>query len=130
MVKQAKKIIAMYEEAGVDKSRILIKIASTWEGIQAAKELQKEGIQCNLTLMFNFFQAVASAQANVTLISPFVGRILDWYKKATGKEYEPEEEPGVISVSRIYNYFKKYKHNTYVMGASFRNKGEIISLAG
>lgn len=129
-IKKAKKLIAMYKKAGIDKKRILIKIASTWEGVQAARELQKEGIQCNLTLMFNFFQAVACAQANATLISPFVGRILDWYKKATGTDYKPEDEPGVHSVTRIYNYFKKHGHKTYVMGASFRNSGEIINLAG
>ncbi|CAI2371585.1 unnamed protein product [Moneuplotes crassus] len=129
-VAKARKIIKLYKAAGVKKDRILIKIASTWEGIQAARILQKEGISCNLTLLFNFFQALACAQANVTLISPFVGRILDWYKKSTGKEYKPEEEPGVLSVTRIYNYYKKYGHKTFVMGASFRNSGEIINLAG
>ncbi|CAI2371957.1 unnamed protein product [Moneuplotes crassus] len=129
-VAKARKIIKLYKAAGVKKDRILIKIASTWEGIQAARILQKEGISCNLTLLFNFFQALACAQANATLISPFVGRILDWYKKSTGKEYKPEKEPGVFSVTRIYNYYKKYGHNTFVMGASFRNSGEIINLAG
>lgn len=120
----------MYKELGISKDRILIKIASTWEGIQAAKKLQKEGIQCNLTLLFNFTQAVACAQAGVTLISPFVGRILDWYKASTGKDYKPEEEPGVHSVAKIFNYYKKFGHKTFVMGASFRNSGEIINLAG
>jgi transaldolase len=129
-IKKAKKIIAMYKKAGVSKDRILIKIAATWEGIQAAKQLQKEGIQCNLTLLFSFHQALACAQAGCTLISPFVGRILDWYKKSTGIDYKPEDEPGVHSVTRIYNYFKKYGHKTYVMGASFRNSGEILNLAG
>lgn len=129
-VAKARKIIKMYKAQGVKKDRILIKIASTWEGIQAARILQKEGISCNLTLLFNFFQALACAQANVTLISPFVGRILDWYKKSTGKEYKPSEEPGVLSVSKIYNYYKKFGHKTFVMGASFRNSGEILNLAG
>lgn len=129
-IHKAQKIIQMYDEVGVKKDRILIKIASTWEGIEAARRLQRQGISCNLTLLFNFYQAVACAQAGVTLISPFVGRILDWYKASTGKDYKPEEEPGVHSVTRIYNYFKKYNHKTYVMGASFRNKGEIINLAG
>lgn len=129
-IAKAKKIIDMYKKVGVTKDRILIKIASTWEGIQAAKILQKQGIQCNLTLMFNFYQALACAQAGITLISPFVGRILDWYKKSTGQDYKPEDEPGVYSVSRIYNYYKKYGHKTYVMGASFRNSGEILNLAG
>ena len=129
-IKKAYKIIGMYKDVGVSKDRILIKIASTWEGIQAAKKLQKEGIQWNLTLLFNFHQALACAQAGVTLISPFVGRILDWYKASTGKDYKPEEEPGVLSVSKIFNYYKKFGHKTYVMGASFRNAGEIIHLAG
>ena len=129
-VNKARKLIKLYKEVGVKKDRILIKIASTWEGIQAAKILRKEGINCNLTLLFNFHQALACAQAKVTLISPFVGRILDWYKKSTGKDYKPAEEPGVKSVSRIYNYYKKYGHKTFVMGASFRNSGEILNLAG
>lgn len=129
-IKKAEKLIDMYSKVGVSKDRILIKIASTWEGIQAARKLQKKGIQTNLTLMFNFYQAIACAQADCTLISPFVGRILDWYKKSTGKDYTPEEEPGVQSVSRIYNYYKKFGHKTYVMGASFRNSGEITNLAG
>jgi len=129
-IKKAKKIIDMYKAIGVSKDRILVKIASTWEGIQAAKRLEKEGIHCNLTLMFNFYQALACAQAGVTLISPFVGRILDWYKNATKQDYAPQDEPGVHSVTRIYNYFKKYGHKTFVMGASFRNTGEIIHLSG
>ena len=109
---------------------MLIKIASTWEGIKAAEQLQKEGINCNLTLLFSFAQAVACAEAGVRLISPFVGRIYDWYKASTGKEYHGAEDPGVISVTKIYNYYKKYGHQTQVMGASFRNTGEIIELAG
>lgn len=129
-VQKARKIIKMYAKKGIKKERILIKIASTWEGIQAAKQLQKEGILCNLTLLFSFCQAQACAEAGVTLISPFVGRILDWFKKATGKEYKPHEEPGVHSVSKIYNYYKKCGYKTYVMGASFRNSGEIMELAG
>lgn len=129
-LKKARKLIDMYKKLGVSKDRILIKIASTWEGIQAAKVLEKEGIHCNLTLLFNFHQAIACAQAGVTLISPFVGRILDWYKKSTGIDYKPEDEPGVHSVSKIYRYYKKFGHNTFVMGASFRNVGEILNLAG
>ena len=129
-IKKAKHIIALYQKKGIKKNRILIKIASTWEGIQAAKELEKEGIRCNLTLIFNFFQAAACAESKVTLISPFVGRILDWYKKDTGKDYKPSEEPGVQSVQKIYTYFKKYNYKTLVMGASFRNSGEIVNLAG
>lgn len=130
-IKKALEIIALYKEQGIDKDRVLIKIASTWEGIQAARELElKHGIHCNLTLLFSFAQAVACAEAKVTLISPFVGRILDWYKASTGKDYQGEEDPGVQSVRAIYNYYKKYGYNTIVMGASFRNVGEIKALAG
>ncbi len=130
-IEKAHRLVGLYEEAGIDKSRILIKIASTWEGIQAAKELEEQGINCNLTLLFSFAQARACAEAGVYLISPFVGRILDWYKKATGKtEYAPEEDPGVVSVTSIYNYYKAHGYKTVVMGASFRNIGEIQALAG
>ena len=130
-VTKAKKLIALYKERGVDKERILIKIASTWEGIKAAEQLEKEGINCNLTLLFSFAQAVACAEAGVFLISPFVGRIMDWYKANGGKErYEPMEDPGVLSVTAIYNYYKQHAYNTIVMGASFRNTGEIEALAG
>lgn len=130
-IAKARSLIAMYKEAGVDKSRILIKIAATWEGIQAAKVLEKEGITCNLTLIFSIVQAIACAEVDATLISPFVGRIMDWYKKSQGVDgFKPEEDPGVQSVTSIYNYYKKYGYNTIVMGASFRNKGEIIELAG
>eukprot|EP01012_Entosiphon_sulcatum_P057022 TRINITY_DN80736_c0_g1_i1.p1 TRINITY_DN80736_c0_g1~~TRINITY_DN80736_c0_g1_i1.p1 ORF type:complete len:330 (-),score=75.57 TRINITY_DN80736_c0_g1_i1:93-1055(-) len=127
---KARKIISLYSEVGVPSDRILIKIASTWEGIRAAEILEKENIHCNLTLLFGFAQAVACAEAGVTLISPFVGRILDWYKKAENREFSPSEDPGVKSVSTIYNYYKKYGYNTIVMGASFRNIGEIKELAG
>ncbi|PWN44973.1 transaldolase [Ceraceosorus guamensis] len=128
---KAKKLIALYKEQGIDKQRVLIKIASTWEGIQAARELERDdGIHCNLTLLFGFGQAVACAEGGITLISPFVGRILDYYKKATGKEYTAKEDPGVVSVQRIYNYYKQHGYNTIVMGASFRNVGEIKELAG
>ncbi|KAL0959064.1 hypothetical protein HGRIS_014364 [Hohenbuehelia grisea] len=128
---KAKELIALYESVGIKKERILIKIASTWEGIQAARELEAEdGIHCNLTLLFGFAQAVACAEAKVTLISPFVGRILDWYKKSTGKTYEGDDDPGVQSVKRIFNYYKQHGYNTIVMGASFRNVGEIKALAG
>ncbi|EJD08467.1 transaldolase [Fomitiporia mediterranea MF3/22] len=128
---KAKELIALYESVGIKKDRILIKIASTWEGIQAARELeQNDGIHCNLTLLFGFCQAVACAEAGVTLISPFVGRILDWYKKSTGKNYEGDDDPGVQSVKRIFNYYKQHGYKTIVMGASFRNSGEIKSLAG
>ncbi|KAF8885401.1 transaldolase [Gymnopilus junonius] len=128
---KAKQLIALYESVGISKERVLIKIASTWEGIQAARELEKdEGIHCNLTLLFGFQQAVACAEAGVTLISPFVGRILDWYKKKTGKTYEGDEDPGVQSVKKIFDYYKQYGYKTIVMGASFRNTGEIKSLAG
>lgn len=130
-VSRAKRIIKMYEENGVDKSRILIKLASTWEGLEAARELKREGIMCNMTLLFSFAQAVACAEAGVHLISPFVGRILDWFKKAEGKaSYEPHLDPGVLSVSRIYRYYKAHGYNTIVMGASFRNVQEITELAG
>ena len=130
-IERAHRIIKMYKEAGIPKERVLIKIASTWEGIQAARVLEKEGITCNMTLLFNFAQAVACAEADATLISPFVGRILDWYKAKTGKqEYEASEDPGVESVSKIYNYYKKFGYKTIVMGASFRNIGEILELAG
>jgi transaldolase len=128
---KAKELIALYDSVGIKKERILIKIASTWEGIQAARELERDdGIHCNLTLLFGFGQAVACAEAGVTLISPFVGRILDWYKKSTGKTYEGDEDPGVQSVKKIYNYYKQHGYKTIVMGASFRNIGEIKALAG
>lgn len=121
----------MYADNGVNKDRVLIKIASTWEGIQAAHVLEtKHDIHCNLTLLFGFAQAVACAEAGITLISPFVGRILDWYKKSTGENYTSSTDPGVSSVSAIYNYYKKFGYNTIVMGASFRNTGEIEELAG
>ncbi len=130
-VKKARKLINLYKSFGIDKERILIKIASTWEGIKAAEILEKEGIKCNLTLLFNFCQAVTCANANITLISPFVGRILDWHKAKTGKaHFEGPEDPGVISVTKIYNYFKEKGFKTEVMGASFRNVGEIKELAG
>ncbi|MDG1490843.1 MAG: transaldolase [Planctomycetota bacterium] len=130
-VAKAKQLISLYEAAGVDRDRILIKIASTWEGIEAARLLREDGIRCNLTLLFSFAQAVACANAKVQLISPFVGRILDWHKKSTGKEsYPAAEDPGVLSVTRIFEYYKKFGHKTEVMGASFRNTGEILQLAG
>ena len=131
-VKKALKLISLYEDMGVGKDRILIKLASTWEGIQAAKILESQhNVKCNLTLLFSFAQAVACAEANVTLISPFVGRILDWYVANTDKKkYEPKEDPGVVSVTKIYNYYKKFGYQTVVMGASFRNIGEIKALAG
>lgn len=130
-IDKAINIIKLYESVGISKDRILIKIASTWEGIQAAKELEeKHQIHCNLTLLFSFVQAVACAEAKVTLISPFVGRILDWYKNATGEQYTAETDPGVVSVKGIYNYYKKFGYDTIVMGASFRNVGEIKALAG
>ncbi|QLE84628.1 transaldolase [Shewanella sp. Scap07] len=129
-IEKAHKLINLYQEAGIDKSRILIKLASTWEGICAAKELEQQGINCNLTLLFSFAQARACAEAGVYLISPFVGRILDWYKKDTGKDYSAAEDPGVVSVTSIYNYYKQHGFDTVVMGASFRNTGEIIELAG
>jgi len=126
----ARDIIHQYDQAGISRERILVKIASTWEGIQAAKELEEEGIHCNLTLLFGMHQAVACADAKVTLISPFVGRILDWYKNDTGKDYKGADDPGVHSVTEIYDYYKKFGIKTVVMGASFRNVGEIIELAG
>ncbi len=126
----ARDIIQQYEAAGVGRDRVLIKIASTWEGIRAAEILEKEGIHCNLTLLFGLHQAIACAEAGVTLISPFVGRILDWYKANTGQDYAPTEDPGVLSVTEIYNYYKKFGYTTEVMGASFRNIGEICELAG
>ena len=129
-IEKAHYLIGQYEAAGISRDRILIKIASTWEGIKAAESLEKEGIHCNLTLLFGLHQAIACAEAGVTLISPFVGRILDWYVKETGKNYSPTEDPGVQSVTTIYNYYKKFGYKTEVMGASFRNIGEIIELAG
>jgi transaldolase len=130
-VAKGRDLIAQYEAANVSRERILIKIAATWEGIQAAAVLEKEGIHTNLTLLFGIHQAIACAENGITLISPFVGRILDWYKKDTGKEsYEPAEDPGVVSVTEIYNYYKKFGYKTEVMGASFRNVGEITELAG
>jgi transaldolase len=129
-IAEARAIIALYHKAGISNDRILIKLASTWEGIKAAEVLEKEGIHCNMTLLFGLHQAIASAEAQVTLISPFVGRILDWYKKDTGKDYVGADDPGVQSVTTIYNYYKKFGYKTVVMGASFRNIGEITELAG
>jgi len=130
-IAKGRKLIRLYNDAGISNDRVLIKIASTWEGIKAAEVLEKEGIHCNLTLLFGFGQAVACAEAGVTLISPFVGRILDWYKAETGRDsYPGPEDPGVLSVTRIFNYFKTYGYKTEVMGASFRNTDEIIELAG
>ena len=129
-IKKARQLIGLYEKNGISRERVLIKIASTWEGIKAAEQLQKEGINCNLTLLFSFAQAVACAEGGVRLISPFVGRIYDWYKASTGKEYHGADDPGVISVTEIYHYYKKFGHQTEVMGASFRNTGEITELAG
>ena len=132
-IEKAKRLIKMYEEEGIDKNRILIKLSSTWEGIEAARELEASlGIHCNLTLLFSMAQAVACAEANVTLISPFVGRILDWYvaNDKSKSSYAPQEDPGVVSVTKIYNYYKKFGHKTVVMGASFRNTGEVTALAG
>ncbi|GBF80134.1 transaldolase [Aphanothece sacrum] len=129
-LEKARYLIGEYQKAGVSRDRILIKIASTWEGIKAAEILEKEGIHCNLTLLFGIHQAIACAEAGITLISPFVGRILDWYKKETGKDYAAAEDPGVVSVTSIYNYYKKFGYKTEVMGASFRNIGEICELAG
>jgi transaldolase len=128
---KARKLISLYEAEGVSRERILIKLASTWEGIRAAERLEKEGIHCNLTLLFSFAQAVACAEAKVTLISPFVGRIYDWYKKEKGgAEIPPDQDPGVASVTRIFNYYKKFGYKTQVMGASFRNVNQIVRLAG
>ena len=130
-VARAKHLIDLYAQQGISKDRVLIKMAATWEGIQAGRQLEQEGINCNLTLLFSFAQAVACAQAGVYLISPFVGRILDWYKKANNVDaYPADEDPGVVSVTRIFNYYKHYGYNTVVMGASFRNTGEIEQLAG
>lgn len=129
-IAKARQLIAMYDAEGISKDRVLIKIASTWEGIKAAEELEKEGIHCNLTLLFAFAQAVACAESKVQLISPFVGRIYDWYKKDTGIDYVGAEDPGVQSVQSIYNYYKKFGYETEVMGASFRNKGQITELTG
>lgn len=129
-IAKARQLIRLYEAQGVDRQRVLIKIASTWEGIHAAELLEREGIHCNLTLLFSFVQAVTCAEAGVQLISPFVGRILDWYKAAMKRDYLPTEDPGVISVTQIFNYYKKFDYHTEVMGASFRNKGEITELAG
>ena len=130
MIAKAHDLIALYEAAGISRNRVLIKIASTWEGIVAATVLEKEGIHCNLTLLFSPIQAAACAEGNITLISPFVGRIMDWYKKRDGKDFAPEDDPGVQSVRYIYAYFKHYGYKTEVMGASFRNVGEILALAG
>lgn len=130
LIAKAHKFIELYKANGIPRERILIKIATTWEGIQAAKVLQKEGINCNMTLLFSMPQAVACAEAGARLISPFVGRILDWYKAKTGKDYAAAEDPGVVSVREIYAYYKKFGHATEVMGASFRNTGEILELAG
>lgn len=129
-VKKARTLIGLYEKDGISRDRILIKIASTWEGIRAAEVLEKEGIHCNLTLLFSLTQAIACADAKVQLISPFVGRIYDWFKASTGEDYAGANDPGVQSVVSIYNYYKKFGHPTEVMGASFRNKGQIIALAG
>jgi transaldolase len=129
-LKKAHQYIELYKEAGIAKERILIKLASTWEGIQAAKILESEGIHCNMTLMFSMAQAISAAEVKATLISPFVGRILDWYKKAEGKDFAPKDDPGVHSVSEIFHYYKKFGYKTQIMGASFRNSGEILELAG
>ncbi len=129
-IAKARQLIGLYEKNGISRDRVLIKIASTWEGIKAAEVLEKEGIHCNLTLLFSFAQAVACAEAGVKLISPFVGRILDWYKAAMKREYAPAEDPGVKSVTQIFEYYKKFSYKTEIMGASFRNKGEITELAG
>jgi transaldolase len=129
-IAEARAIIDLYDKAGISRDRILVKLASTWEGIRAAEILEKEGIHCNMTLLFGIHQAIAAAEAHATLISPFVGRILDWYKKDTGKDYQGADDPGVQSVTTIYNYYKKFGYKTVVMGASFRNTGEIKELAG
>lgn len=127
---KARRLIDLYAKAGIDRKRVLIKIASTWEGIKAAEQLEREGIHCNLTLLFSFAQAVACAEAGVTLISPFVGRITDWYRKERGTDIPPADDPGVASVTRIYNYFKKFDYKTQVMGASFRSVDQVVRLAG
>lgn len=129
-VAKARRLIDLYESEGIDRERVLIKIASTWEGIEAATRLEKEGIRCNLTLMFSLVQAVACAEGGIRLISPFVGRIYDWYRRETGRDYTGSEDPGVRSVRRIYAYYRRYGHDTEVMGASFRNTGQILELAG
>ena len=129
-VARAHQLIGLYEQAGISRDRVLIKLASTWEGIRAAEILEQEGINCNLTLLFAFCQAQAAAEAGAYLISPFVGRILDWYKAKTGNDYAPADDPGVVSVSEIYRYYKQHDYQTVVMGASFRNIGEIVHLAG
>lgn len=129
-IAKAREIVALYQKAGIGRERVLVKIASTWEGIKAAEALQKEGINCNLTLLFSFAQAVACADGGIKLISPFVGRILDWHKKNAGKDFVGADDPGVQSVTHIYTYYKKFGYKTEVMGASFRNKGEILELAG
>jgi len=130
-IAKARTIIASYKAKGIDKSRILIKVAATWEGIKAAEILEKEGITCNLTLIFSKAQAIACAEAGCTLVSPFVGRIMDWYKKSEGVDgYEPKDDPGVLSVAEIFKYYKKFGYDTIIMGASFRNTGEILELAG
>ena len=129
-IEKAKELIRLYESNGISRDRILIKLASTWEGIEAARHLQKEGIHCNMTLLFSLAQAIAAADAGAQLISPFVGRILDWYKASEGKDFAPEDDPGVKSVKEIYTYYKKFGYDTEVMGASFRNTGEIVQLAG
>ncbi len=129
-MKKARRLIKLYEQAGISRDRILIKLASTWEGIRAAEQLEKEEIHCNMTLMFSLAQAIGCAMAGATLISPFVGRILDWYKKHEGKEYAPHEDPGVLSVKEIYDYYKHFGYQTQIMGASFRNVGEILELSG
>jgi transaldolase len=130
IIDKAHRFIGLYKDGGIPRERVLIKIASTWEGIRAAEGLQKEGINCNMTLLFSLAQAVACAQVKARLISPFVGRIMDWYKAKMGKDFAAAEDPGVLSVKEIYSYYKKFGHNTEVMGASFRNKGEILELAG
>ncbi|PWU11354.1 MAG: transaldolase [Verrucomicrobia bacterium] len=130
LIAKARKFIALYLKKGIARERVLIKLASTWEGIRAAETLQREGINCNMTLLFSLAQAAACAQVNAKLISPFVGRILDWYKAKTGKDFAPSEDPGVTSVKEIYSYYKKFDYKTEVMGASFRNKGEVLELAG
>ena len=130
LVTKGRRFIELYQKQGIPRERILIKIASTWEGIRACEILQKEGINCNMTLLFSLAQAVACADARAKLISPFVGRILDWFKKSTGKDFVPADDPGVLSVKQIYGYYKKFGHSTEVMGASFRNAGEILELAG
>ena len=129
-IAKARELIKMYEQNGIERERVLIKMASTWEGIRAAEVLEQEGIRCNMTLLFSLAQAIACAEANVQLISPFVGRIYDWYKKSTGIDYTGAEDPGVQSVKRIYNYYRKFGYKTEVMGASFRNTGQILELAG